>query len=43
MNPTTFGLDIAKNVMQVHWVDSESAEVRRRAVKRSQLEQFFAR
>ena len=27
MNPTTFGLDIAKNVMQVHWVDSDSGEI----------------
>ncbi len=43
MNPTTFGLDIAKNVMQVHWVDRETAEVGRRMLKRSQLAPFFAR
>jgi transposase len=43
MNVTTFGLDIAKNVMQVHWVDGQTGEVGRRALKRSQLAQFFAR
>ena len=43
MNATTFGLDIAKRVMQVHWVDSESGEVSRRMLKRSQLVRFFAR
>ena len=43
MNATTFGLDIAKRVMQVHWVDSESGEVSRRMLKRSQLMPFFAR
>ncbi len=34
MNITTFGLDIAKHVMQVHWVDGQTGEVRRRALKR---------
>lgn len=43
MNVTTFGLDIAKNVMQVHWVDGQTGEVGRRALKRSQLAPFFAR
>ena len=43
MNITTFGLDIAKNVMQVHWVDEQTGEVGRRALKRSQLAPFFAR
>ncbi len=42
MNPTTFGLDIAKKVMQVHWVDSDSGEIGRRTLKRSQLVKFFA-
>ena len=36
MNPTTYGLDIAKKVMQVHWVDSDSGEIGRRTLKRSQ-------
>jgi len=43
MNPTTYGLDIAKKVMQVHWVDSGSGEIGRRTLKRSQLVPFFAR
>ena len=43
MNPTTFGLDIAKKVMQVHWVDSDSGEIGRRTLRRSQLVPFFAR
>lgn len=42
MDPTIFGLDIAKRVMQVHWVDRDSAEVHRRMLKRSQLVPFFA-
>jgi transposase len=42
MNPTTFGLDIAKKVMQVHWVESDSGEIGRRTLKRSQLVKFFA-
>jgi len=43
MNVTTFGVDIAQNVMQVHWVDGQTGEVGRRALKRSQLAPFFAR
>lgn len=43
MNRTTFGLDIAKNVMQVYWVDDQTGEVGRRTLKRSQLTSFFAR
>jgi transposase len=29
MNRTTYGLDIAKNVMQLHWVDGETGEIGR--------------
>jgi len=43
MNITTFGLDIAKNVMQVLWVDEQTEEIGRRVLKRSQLAPFFAR
>jgi len=43
MDHTTFGLDIAKNVMQVHWVDGQTGEIGRRSLKRSQLVPFFAR
>lgn len=42
-NVTTFGLDTSKNVMQVHWVDEQTGEVRRRTLKRAQLAPFFAR
>ena len=30
MNRTTYGLDIAKNVMQLHWVDTETGEIGRK-------------
>lgn len=43
MDRTTFGLDIAKSVMQVYWVDHETAEIGQRAVKRAQLVLFFAK
>ena len=34
MNATTIGLDIAKNVFQVHGVDAEGAVVIRRQLRR---------
>lgn len=43
MNATTFGLDLAKRVMQVHWVDVETGEICRRQLKRGQVLEFFAR
>jgi transposase len=43
MNATTFGLDLAKRVMQVHWVDGETGEICRRQLKRGQVLEFFAR
>lgn len=42
MDRTTYGLDVAKSVMQVYWVDHETAEVGQRTVKRAQLMAFFA-
>lgn len=42
MNATTYGLDIAKAVMQVYWVDGETGEVGRRTLRRAQLAAFFA-
>lgn len=42
MNATTYGLDIAKAVMQVYWVDGETGEVGSRTLKRAQLVLFFA-
>jgi transposase len=43
MNGTTFGLDLAKRVMQVHWVETETGEICRRQLKRGQVLEFFAR
>ena len=43
MKTTTFGLDLAKRVFQVHWVDMDTGEINRRQLKREQLAAFFAR
>lgn len=43
MNATTFGLDLAKRVMQVHWVETGTGEICRRQLKRGQVLAFFAR
>lgn len=37
MNVTPVGIDIAKSVFQVHYVDPETGEVLNKAVKRAQL------
>lgn len=42
MKVTTFGLDLAKNVFQLHWVEPQTGEVKRRALKRDQIIKFFA-
>lgn len=42
MNATTYGLDIAKNVFQLHWVEPDTGEVRRRKLARAKLSDFFA-
>lgn len=42
MKLTTFGLDIAKRVFQVHWVELETGEVNRKMLKRSEVATFFA-
>src|SRR3989442_7869470 len=33
MNRTTYGLDIAKNVMQLHWVEIETGEIGRKKAR----------
>jgi len=43
MDHTTYGLDIAKRVMQVYWVDHQTGEIGRRTLKRSHLMAFFGR
>ena len=42
-NVTTIGLDIAKNVFQVHGVDADGAAVIRQRLTRGRMLKFFAR
>jgi transposase len=42
MQITTIGLDLAKNVFQVHGVDAEGNVVVRRKLHRAQVREFFA-
>jgi transposase len=42
MQITTIGLDLAKNVFQVHGVDAEGNVAVRRQLRRAQLREFFA-
>lgn len=42
MNITTYGLDLAKKVFQVHWVEAETGEIRRKALLRAEVGAFFA-
>ena len=41
MQITTIGLDIAKNVFQVHGIDSSEKVVVRKQLRRSQILAFF--
>jgi transposase len=42
MQGTIFGLDLAKRIFQLHWVDVKRGEICRRQLKRGQLAEFFA-
>ncbi|MGS1076281.1 IS110 family transposase [Burkholderia glumae] len=42
MNATPVGLDIAKRVFQVHYIDPEAGEIVSRQIKRAQLLEYFA-
>jgi transposase len=42
MSPIMIGLDLAKNVFQLHGVDGEGKVVIRRQLRRAQVEPFFA-
>ncbi len=42
MKVTTFGLDLAKRLFQVHWVDGVTGEICRRQLKRAEVAEFFA-
>lgn len=43
MNATTYAIDIAKSVFQLHWVESGSGEIHRKKLQRTKLMEFFAR
>ena len=43
MKTTTFGVDLAKGLFQVHWVNMETGEINRRQLRREQLVTFFAK
>lgn len=43
MNATTYAIDIAKLVFQVHWVDQETGEIHRKKLQRAKVTEFFAR
>jgi len=42
MNATTYGMDIAKNVFQIHWVDGSTGEICRKKLSRGKVTEFFA-
>jgi transposase len=42
MAHTIVGVDIAKNVMQVHWVNPNSGEIVNRSIKRAAFLEYFA-
>lgn len=42
MNATTYGVDIAKNVFQVHWVEPATGEIFSKKLSRAKVAPFFA-
>ena len=43
MNITTYAIDIAKSVFQLHWVEPGTGEIHRKKLQRARLMEFFAR
>ena len=43
MNATTYAIDIAKAVFQLHWVELATGEIHRKKLQRAKLLDFFAR
>jgi len=43
MNATTYAIDIAKSVFQLHWVEPDTGEIHRKKLQRAKLMEFFAR
>ena len=42
MNVTTYGLDVAKRVFQMYWVDTQTGEIVNRQFRRDELIEFLA-
>jgi transposase len=42
MKPTPVGIDLAKNVFQVHYVDEQTGEIVSKQIKRAKFLEFFA-
>jgi transposase len=42
MKHTTVGVDIAKNVIQLHWVDPDSGEIVNKSIKRAVFLEHFS-
>jgi transposase len=43
MKTTTFGVDLAKRALPMHWVDMETGEINERQFRREQLVTFFTK
>ena len=43
MNCTVFGLDLAKRVFQLHWLEMETGEICRLQIKRQKVAEFFGK
>lgn len=43
MDVTTYGVDIAKNVFQLHWVEAGTGEIHRKKLARGNVSEFFAK
>lgn len=42
MDATTYGVDLAKHAIQLHWVDLDGGEIKRKKLSRTKLSEFFA-
>lgn len=42
MNATTYAIDIAKSVFQLHWVQPDTGEIHRKKLQRAKFLEFFA-
>lgn len=42
MNATPVGIDLAKNLFQVHYIDPQTGEIVNKAIKRAQFAEYFA-